>query len=44
VDREPSPPPPLLRLKSIALDCEVKMTQACFINGPKKLPIWFELN
>jgi len=27
----------LLRLKSIALDGEVKMTQAYFVNGPKKL-------
>jgi cytochrome P450 len=34
----------LPRLKSIALDGEVKMTQATFVNGPKKLPIRFELN
>jgi len=34
----------LPRLKSIALDGEVKMTQAYFVNGPKKLPIRFELN
>jgi cytochrome P450 len=31
----------LPRLKSIALDGEVKMTQAYFVNGPKKLPIRF---
>ena len=29
----------LPRLKSITLDGEVKMTQAYFVNGPKKLPI-----
>ena len=34
----------LPRLKSIALDGEVKMTQAVFVNGPKRLPIRFELN
>ena len=34
----------LPRLKSIALDGEVKMSQATFVNGPKKLPIRFELN
>jgi cytochrome P450 len=34
----------LPRLKSIALDGDVKMTQATFVNGPKKLPIRFELN
>jgi cytochrome P450 len=34
----------LPRLKSIALDGEVKMMQATFVNGPKKLPIRFELN
>jgi cytochrome P450 len=34
----------LPRLKSIALDGEVKMTQATFVSGPKKLPIRFELN
>jgi cytochrome P450 len=34
----------LPRLKSIALDGEVKMTQATFVNGPKKLPIRFEMN
>jgi len=34
----------LPRLKSIALDGEVKMTQATFVNGPKKLPIRFEVN
>ena len=34
----------LPRLKSIALDGEVKMTQANFVNGPKRLPIRFELN
>ena len=34
----------LPRLKSIALDGEVKMTQAYFVNGPKKLPIRFEAN
>ena len=32
----------LPRLKSVALDGEVKMTQANFVNGPKKLPIRFE--
>ncbi len=31
------------RLKSIALDGEVKMMQATFVNGPKKLPNCFEL-
>ena len=34
----------LPRLKSIALDGEVKMTQAYFVNGPKKLPIRFEVS
>jgi hypothetical protein len=34
----------LPRLKSIALDGEVKMTRAVFVNGPKRLPIRFELN
>lgn len=34
----------LPRLKSIAPDGEVKMTQAYFVNGPKKLPIRFEVN
>ena len=34
----------LPRLKSLSLDGEVKMTQAYFVNGPKKLPIRFELN
>ncbi len=34
----------LPRLKSLALDGDVKMTQATFVNGPKKLPIRFELN
>jgi cytochrome P450 len=34
----------LPRLKTIALDGEVKMTQAYFVNGPKKLPIRFEVN
>ena len=34
----------LPRLKSIALDGEVKMTHATFVNGPKKLPIRFEVN
>ncbi|MGY4475419.1 cytochrome P450 [Bradyrhizobium sp. USDA 3364] len=33
----------LPRLKSLSLDGEVKMTQAYFVNGPKKLPIRFEL-
>jgi cytochrome P450 len=34
----------LPRLKSIALDGEVKMTQATFVNGPKQLPVRFEVN
>ncbi|MCC8937650.1 cytochrome P450 [Bradyrhizobium sp. Arg68] len=34
----------LPRLKSLSLDGEVKMTQAYFVNGPKKLPIRFEVN
>jgi cytochrome P450 len=34
----------LPRLKSIALDGEPVMTQAVFVNGPKRLPIRFELN
>lgn len=33
----------LPRLKSLALDGEVRMTQAYFVNGPKKLPIRFEV-
>ena len=33
----------LPRLKSISLDGEVQMTQATFVNGPKKLPIRFEM-
>jgi cytochrome P450 len=34
----------LPRLKSISLDGEPVMTQAVFVNGPKRLPIRFELN
>jgi cytochrome P450 len=34
----------LPRLKRVALDGEVKMTQAVFVNGPKRLPIRFEVN
>ncbi len=34
----------LPRLKSLSLAGEVKMTQAYFVNGPKKLPIRFEAN
>ena len=34
----------LQRLKSVELDGEVKMTQAYFVNGSKKLPIRFEVN
>jgi cytochrome P450 len=34
----------LPHLKSVALDGEPKMTQAMFVNGPKKLPIRFEVN
>src|SRR5260221_2156821 len=34
----------LPRLKSLALDGDVKMSQATFVNGPKELPIRFELN
>jgi hypothetical protein len=34
----------LPRLKSLSLDGEPKMTQATFVNGPKKLPIRYELN
>jgi cytochrome P450 len=34
----------LPRLKSIALDGDMKMTQATFVNGPKTLPIRFEVN
>jgi cytochrome P450 len=34
----------LPRLKSLALDGEAKMSQATFVNGPKALPIRFELN
>jgi hypothetical protein len=33
----------LPRLKSLTLDGEVRMTQAYFVNGPKKLPIRFEV-
>jgi cytochrome P450 len=33
----------LPRLKSIALDGEPRMTEASFVNGPKSLPIRFEL-
>ena len=32
----------LPRLKAVSLDGDVKMTQAYFVNGPKKLPIRFE--
>ncbi|WP_375777685.1 cytochrome P450 [Bradyrhizobium sp. ma5] len=34
----------LPHLKSLSLDGEVKMTQAYFVSGPKKLPIRFEVN
>lgn len=34
----------LPRLKSLALDGDPQMTQATFVNGPKKLPIRYELN
>ena len=34
----------LPRLKSLALDGEAKMSQSTFVNGPKTLPIRFELN
>ncbi|MGX1348481.1 cytochrome P450 [Bradyrhizobium elkanii] len=34
----------LPHLKSLSLDGEVKMTQAYFVNGPKKLPVRFEVN
>ena len=34
----------LPRLESIELDGEAEMTQASFVNGPKRLPIRFELN
>ncbi|WP_076864270.1 cytochrome P450 [Bradyrhizobium mercantei] len=34
----------LPHLKSLSLDGEVKMTQAYFVNGPKKLPIRFEVS
>jgi cytochrome P450 len=34
----------LPRLKSLSLDGEVKMTRAYFVNGPKKLPIRFEMD
>jgi len=34
----------LPRLKSLALDGEPKMTQATFVNGPKKLPIRYEMS
>jgi len=33
----------LPRLKSLSLDGEVKLTQATFVNGPKRLPIRFDL-
>jgi cytochrome P450 len=33
----------LPRLKSLSLDGVVKLTQATFVNGPKRLPIRFEL-
>jgi cytochrome P450 len=33
----------LPRLKSLSLDGEPKMTEASFVNGPKSLPIRFEL-
>ncbi|MBR0898353.1 cytochrome P450 [Bradyrhizobium tropiciagri] len=34
----------LPHLKSLSLDGEVKLTQAYFVSGPKKLPIRFEVN
>ena len=34
----------LPRLKSLSLDGEMKMTQAYFVNGPKRLPIRFEMD
>lgn len=34
----------LPKLKSLSLGGEVKMTQAYFVNGPKKLPIRFEVD
>ena len=34
----------LPRLKSLSLDGDVKMTRATFVNGPKTLPIRFEVN
>ncbi len=34
----------LPRLKSIARDGEATMTQAFFVNGPKKLPVRYEMN
>jgi cytochrome P450 len=34
----------LPRLKSLSLDGDPKMTQATFVNGPKTLPIRYELN
>jgi cytochrome P450 len=34
----------LPRLKSLALDGEPKMIKSSFVNGPKRLPIRFELN
>ncbi|MGY3485904.1 cytochrome P450 [Bradyrhizobium sp. USDA 4011] len=34
----------LPHLKSLSLAGEVRMTQAYFVNGPKKLPIRFEVN
>ncbi len=34
----------LPHLKSLSLDGDVKMTQAYFVSGPKKLPIRFEVN
>ena len=31
------------RLKSVSLDGEMKLTQSTFVNGPKTLPIKFEM-
>jgi len=33
----------LPRLKSLELDGEPKMSQSTFVNGPKTLPVRFEL-
>lgn len=33
----------LPRLKSVALDGEAKLSQSCFVNGPKRLPIRFAM-